>query len=1349
MSALIEDEKQYLSSAEEEIVRYQRNSLKKQERKKKRKLKQQKATQQLNNQPIDLTLPIIITNNNKRTKREEKEEEAEEAEEKEEEKKQYSLNPWINKSEVTTKNPYILKTIGEIIKDHEHLGNDDNGLPLDPRARSRLNNNNNNNITIKQEEEEEQQQTDIAIFIGNSQITTKRLTAAELIRNRLQKTSISSTTSQYHEYQLQQIPEESSEYNYLLNQLKQRYPEYYSSLDYLHIGEYTTKLLNHELNSKPRINLHIRTAEFESLLLQQGGKFRERGGGKFVYYPLCIFKQDCQAYIKYKELKLDEPIILMSSFNSIEDYNSFINNISLQTYYLNNNGIEWENDEKDHYKIQPCVLCHRYTTSLLIQAHRLDTCMGHSTPLQQPIAAVEYSGSHYYDIENNLGIQIYYNLMDQEDGYYSEFMITQGSRDCIVQPIVSANLDRLYGKIHSNNGRRYIDQSRLIYQPPATAMNLVPSPEIGIKMSNFLSNNKHSLPQDHRYNYDCNQFKSMILCLLLSFRPLCILNPIIKIYNGQYWIDRCTCESNISNPYIPSLLSLICTEISDALLLSGGGVSADRFIPWTSIQFHSICTNTLLPYCLGKHIQNAAFFYPLAEVSVPLAHLITKCIANPRCQCRESPVMIRKILIRRTTIKTKRGNSGSNKKPKTIEFNDEVLQICKKLILCLYLGNYEELSTTRPSSLFIRRILYDIFASVSKRYDPWVVRLLFHCESVIKYAIRIYMIYSLEHNPAVLNVIDKTIQYNEFKLITLKGVKHLQLVMYSLIEDRSSCFHHCLSTVPKERCNNQHLYYCGHKECQLSSICIKKSKTMIPIEHNYIHFNDIQRDTETSWNIKLKHAVHSLIEDQTMKDLEVNLKHISYRRPNINMSKLLKPQRKLFPLISHPYLQRYTMKEETKEKQEPEIIMLQDLLFSSSSSSSSSSITSTTNSSSNIRPKRKGEKKEKEAEEEEYEIEREQDNYLFPKNSADKYLNPMQLDALHQIINHCGPVGFGCPIQRILNSLPCFGISMEHSIYIKRLLESYRYQLIPTQTIKRALWILRLIDPHAYNLLQLISEFLEQSQRRFKLTDLPLHITLSQIDALRESNDLVNHNDWLLDSSISFVFCPVCYHIYSQIRDHNSVYKNSYEYGLRDALVSYNSDITSVVYCKSNKQNSRGKCGEKELVRIPMIGKMLWFRLKTIMICPQSNCGVLFAFDAKEEKYMTYTERGPSCPSCTENFRNPKNKKRKKNILEEYYVNNPNNPIQCYYCQESLTEPSKTFMYGSHLYLCGLHHSKELKQAVIDATKHIPIENLEDRNVMIKNLLESRKPLTNQQILERAESISVTFTSSSSQYSIP
>lgn len=70
---------------------------------------------------------------------------------------------------------------------------------------------------------------------------------------------------------------------------------------------------------------------------------------------------------------------------------------------------------------------------------------------------------------------------------------------------------------------------------------------------------------------------------------------------------------------------------------------------------------------------------------------------------------------------------------------------------------------------------------------------------------------------------------------------------------------------------------------------------------------------------------------------------------------------------------------------------------------------------------------------------------------------------------------------------------------------------------------------------------------------------------------------------------------------------------------------TGKSYCANAKVTHRGSCQAQPLQQIPLVGVLLKYYSKIIMLCPQHSCGLPMVFDPHQ---TIYTARGPSCTFC-------------------------------------------------------------------------------------------------------------------------
>jgi hypothetical protein len=346
----------------------------------------------------------------------------------------------------------------------------------------------------------------------------------------------------------------------------------------------------------------------------------------------------------------------------------------------------------------------------------------------------------------------------------------------------------------------------------------------------------------------------------------------------------------------------------------------------------------------------------------------------------------------------------------------------------------------------------------------------------------------------------------------------------------------------------------------------------------------------------------------------------------------------------------------------------------------------------------------------------EKESHDSDNNPFGTFLTPLQWRALIRIIECCGPVGYtGNALPRIVKFFPCFQIPEDVVERILQWFTRYRHDSERVEQLKTRMMALRIEQPHAYNLLHISVQLLKQCEKRLRIWELPHHIATAQLDVIQDEQGRVLGND------VSFVFCHVCMHIYSNLRDPNSNYKNSYRYGLREAPMDF---LTGKVFCTRGKQNHRGRCGEKELARIPMIGKVLYYQLKAIMKCPQVGCGALMVIDAKQKTYMVVNERGPACISCS-----AKLDRRVQAIeqLKEKYTSDAHE-IECILCvgmfprQRRINRPHiNAHIYPYSIHICNKHHTPQIQikvQQYIETHRAVTLEEQFHNELAIRAIIE-------------------------------
>jgi hypothetical protein len=787
-------------------------------------------------------------------------------------------------------------------------------------------------------------------------------------------------------------------------------------------------------------------------------------------------------------------------------------------------------------------------------------------------------------------------------------------------------------------------------------------------------------------------------------------NPLIQGYfQPGNTIDRQWChrfmmgEQRDANPEI----SLICAHFFDA----------SRHIPATiqhvsksDCLWETICTFVSIDPMLDIYIQNISYFSPLAEVKSPILHFLTKCIPV-RCQTRTEFTMLRKLLVRAWCRKRRKKDKHKHKHSELqydLQYDDSVFRLLKRMVLCVLLGNYAHCDpATRPTA-DVRLRLYEIFTN--RRYERWIIRLFYHCEKLVTFAARTCIITSIEHNPSLSRVVSDMLKLPLFKQIVEEVVGRIRLYFQSNLCTPNTALYHSFDHLPDRPAQPQHYWVCNISRCRTtpcphvdkmtgtirqSHKVLKKDKKRLRLtkdeelrradalamaEDEVLKSKrrgrlaqeeidvDKMADIESGWSWKY----NSSPVYEEMKGLVAGVEtqisnEVSFERPRADFALLIAPLRSSAPLI------RYREEEEDAE----EVVVKMETEEEEEEEEEEGDATETKEEAT----QRKKEEKEERMDNEDLSTY----GVTFARGAPNPYLPQWQMDALCDIVEHSGPVGHRHhAIHRVVPFFVCFGVLPIVVQHIQSLFAHYCEDTMRAQTIIKQLKQLRIHQPQAYNLLHISIQLIKKCEKRFRLWGLPHYITEAQIDTLS------NESGQIFDNDVAFVFCDICGHIYSNIRDANSAYTNTYSHGMREPSVDF---LTGKIYCGRKRKTYAGRCGEQELARIPMIGEVLYFRLKTLMICPQLNCHMLMAFDSKQKTPIVWNERGPACQACSVKLGKPM--LAYQQLRETYQSKDAD--IECVLCygeemKDRLikTPYKRARIYPGGMHLCPTHHSDDL-----------------------------------------------------------
>jgi len=1011
-----------------------------------------------------------------------------------------------------------------------------------------------------------------------------------------------------------------------------------------------TETLRDDLKTSVRSILPVRTATLESNLLRQaGGPYAwdlPNGQIKMINFPLCVYEKGCVSMLYWQCFRgLTEPIIGTSSMNQ-EQWDRLI-----------------ATGEFPAETREPCVNCYRFYFANIHMDHCRQLMMTGENLIKKPI-----NQSHALSIQS---MQKYYNLMDQPEGYCYEYIESNTIGNSIFQPLVRLNCANII--VYKEKDRWKFDQSNLIWNP-AIRDHLSP-PRIGEQIQHFLVRSKMVLGKDNVYIKAARgaALVDKLISILLQ-RPYQIPKFITpKSYlpidqKTKTWDRNLILDLMSNSTDCSPLYSFLCTIVNDAMLeiptQETNPSLSDSRLNWMNIQ-----CDVMLDPLLFRYVQNASYFSSLAAVTNPMLKLMSKSIFL-RCNTRTSASIIRELLITRW-VEKKKGRNGI--KQVITHYDASVFKHVKSLTLVALLGNYYHVNpSSRPISPDIRRRLYHIFTD--SYYDRWCLRLFHHCPLMVLTIIRSYVIFTISHDPALLANLKDLLSFDRFKELSELAADEVRQYFNAHLCNPNSLLYQSLLNLPSLPCHVQHLYSCG---CPDSDEFKKKKKQTchhmpcpmkfvgIPITYTELYQQekfDTEEDTKAGfdWRIQEEH----LQIDYLIEPMEIKMKNeIMYQRKHsgpTSIAELLLPLRKKGPLI--PVLKKqHSIEIESQDDSIPEIDWNDD-------SDSDSDL------------------------DEAKDAEDEKRYTLISAEICRPFISLNQFKTVHEIVESVGPVGFGRPILRVLDFFQFLGVSKPPIDYCKKLLTHYYESTMKIERIKLLLYHLRLYEPHLYNLLQISSDLLSQCNRKLTIAELPLHITQAQITTLK-----YRAGGSILQNHLSFAFCSICGHIYSNLLDKRGVYRCTFKFGLRNASLSY---LNHTLHCsrKIPMTNSQGKsCNDinQTLSHIPMIGKLLTYKSKQIMICP--NCGNLTCFDGRL-KYIFYDGlQGPLCFKCQNQISTSGGNLSPWEYEKMYKLQ----AIHCLLCpdESNLIEKSEqAFIYPDQIFICPTHQKE-----IIETWDLIPI----------------------------------------------
>jgi len=283
------------------------------------------------------------------------------------------------------------------------------------------------------------------------------------------------------------------------------------------------------------------------------------------------------------------------------------------------------------------------------------------------------------------------------------------------------------------------------------------------------------------------------------------------------------------------------------------------------------------------------------------------------------------------------------------------------------------------------------------------------------------------------------------------------------------------------------------------------------------------------------------------------------------------------------------------------------------------------------------------------------------------YISSTHMDELRRITTNSNGSLLAC-----LPSLRPLDWDAETVLLVEMWILSHEVRRVNPRVVRGALSTFASRFPVQYNMLQVLSELLRDASRVRYTETLPEHIFRAQVRALQERWGL-EQTQWVVDTSTTFTYCPVCFAFYSLVRDFRTVIEQGYPFGYRDVLVHPD---TLAMSCNRSCTTYRGTCGITPLRNVLLLGKVLQFERRLLMLCPQYKCGKVMVFQGQ---FTAFNERGPSCSECTKRIR----AESERVWLQKHAPA----PTICAYCGQTLSKNLRNaYVYPRGVALCDRHH---------------------------------------------------------------
>jgi hypothetical protein len=238
-------------------------------------------------------------------------------------------------------------------------------------------------------------------------------------------------------------------------------------------------------------------------------------------------------------------------------------------------------------------------------------------------------------------------------------------------------------------------------------------------------------------------------------------------------------------------------------------------VPWGALQWSKVSNCTVLPD-LHKVVMESGFFAALSSIKHPLTHFLSKIIPI-RCQSRKFDHKIAEVLGRDAAPRDAAAEYGveqtkTSRKRKRISLAErrdrEAMQIrpvVHRLFLCSLLGNYPHCHV-RPTGK-ARAVIYKLFSESDATFLDWAK----NNTALFVNSMRDYMVFSIRHNPALLESVADVIQFDKFEAISSSVMDAVRSYLITTAGIETSCLSRYANDVDKHTNPSSYMQLCRQR----------------------------------------------------------------------------------------------------------------------------------------------------------------------------------------------------------------------------------------------------------------------------------------------------------------------------------------------------------------------------------------------------------------------------------------------------------------------------------------------------------------------------------------------------------